>query len=57
MLEAFKLVGIFTGAFLTIYYLFFLRTYKKIDGEVHVRHGRLGKWEELMEHLKRKHPE
>ena len=30
--------------------------YKKIDGVLHVKHGLFGKWQPLMEHMKKKHP-
>jgi hypothetical protein len=37
------------------WYLFEQRTYKAIDGKLFVRHGRLGKWVEIIEHLREEH--
>jgi len=37
------------------WYLFGQRVYKVIDGGLFVRHGRLGKWEEIQEHLSKEH--
>jgi len=39
------------------WYLFKQRTYTKVNGKAFVRHGRLGKWIDLEEHLRQKHPE
>jgi len=38
------------------WYLFKQRTYKEDDRILFVRHGRLGKWIDVEEHLRIKHP-
>lgn len=37
------------------WYLFEQRIYQAVDGKAQVRHGRLGRWKELEEHLKEEH--
>ncbi|MBV6342961.1 hypothetical protein [Candidatus Magnetobacterium casense] len=36
-------------------YLFGQRTYKELDGKLVVRHGRLGKWLNVVEHMEDDH--
>ena len=40
-----------------LWLLFHCREYKIIDKKAFVRHGLLGKWEDIYEHLKNEHPE
>jgi len=51
LLYAFFVVGGWYG----YWRLFSRREYKKIDGKLYVRHG-IGKWVNLVEHMKEKHP-
>jgi hypothetical protein len=45
-----------TAAFQVVwYFLKEQRTYRVQDGKLVVRHGRLGEWEEVQEHLQAKH--
>jgi hypothetical protein len=37
------------------WYLFEQRTYRAVGGKAQVKHGRLGHWEDLEEHLKKHH--
>jgi type II secretory pathway component PulF len=47
---------IFIIGMIAYWYLFSQRSYKEINRKLFVRHGRLGKWIDIEEHLKNEHP-
>jgi len=49
-------IGILVLVVLIVWFLFFRRVYKEENGIVFVRHGQLGTWMSLEEHIKIYHP-
>lgn len=46
----------FVVGMILYWYLLRQRTYKEVDGKLFIRHGKLGKWLDIKEHLKTEHP-